>query len=112
MIYQDYSDSCPAGKKFRFESFFPSGKIHLARCIYEGKLEWSERIRDIIFACTTCANCTIQCQSQHHDAIVDIIEALRADAVRKGFGPLPNHKLFAESIQEEIALQLLQCSYC
>ncbi len=97
----DYADSCPSGKKFRFETFYPSGRIHLARGLFEGKLKWNDRVRDIIFACPTCASCTIQCQSRHHDAIVDIIEALRADAVSKGFGPLPGQKLFAESIKKE-----------
>ncbi|MHC1590586.1 MAG: (Fe-S)-binding protein, partial [Candidatus Helarchaeales archaeon] len=101
LIYQDYQDSCPAGKKFRFESFYPSGRIHLARGIHEGKLEWTERVRDIIFACPTCASCTVQCQSRHHDAIVDIIEALRAEAVKKGIGPLPSQKAFAESVKKE-----------
>ncbi len=100
-IYHEYSDSCPAGKKFRFETFYPSGRIHIARGLLEGKLEWSERIRDILFACPTCGNCTIQCQSRHHNLIVDIIEALRADAVSKGIGPLPNQKAFAESIANE-----------
>jgi len=100
-VYQEYNDSCPSGVKFKFETFYPSGRIHIARALYEGKLEWSERIRDIIFACPTCASCTIQCQSRHHDTIVDIIEALRADAVNKGFGPLPNQKAFADSIEKE-----------
>ena len=100
-IYQVYDPSCPAGVKFRFETFYPSGKIHIARGLIEGKIEWSERIRDIIFACPTCANCTIQCQSRHHAQIVEIIEALRADAVSKGFGPLPNQKAFADSVKKE-----------
>jgi heterodisulfide reductase subunit D len=100
-IYQNYGDSCPAGKKFQFETFYPSGRLHIARGLLEGKIEWSERIRDILFSCPTCASCTVNCQSRHHTLIVDIIEALRAEAVSKGFGPLPNQKAFAESIEKE-----------
>ncbi|MHA1230594.1 MAG: (Fe-S)-binding protein [Candidatus Helarchaeota archaeon] len=100
-IYQVYEPSCPSGVKFRFETFYPSGRIHIARGLVEGKIEWSERVRDIIFACPTCANCTIQCQSRHHAQIVEIIEALRADAVKKGYGPLPSQKAFAESVEKE-----------
>jgi len=100
-IYRDYSDSCPSGKKFKFETFFASGKIHIARGLLEGKLEWSDRIKEIVFACPTCGNCTIQCQARHRAAIVDIIEALRADAVSKGFCPLPAQKGFSDLIEKE-----------
>ncbi|MHA1264396.1 MAG: (Fe-S)-binding protein [Candidatus Helarchaeota archaeon] len=100
-IYRDYADSCPSGVKFRFETFYPSGRIHIGRGLLEGNLEWSERIRDILFACPTCGACTVNCQSRHHAEIVDIIEALRADCVREGFGPLPNQKVFAESVLKE-----------
>ena len=100
-IYHVYDDSCPSGVKFRFETFYPSGKLHLARGLLEGKLEWSERIRDIIFACPTCGNCTVQCQSRQADMLVEIFEALRADAVKHGVGPLPNQKAFADSVEKE-----------
>jgi len=99
-FYQNYSDSCPAGKKFQFETFYPSGRLHIARGLLEGKLEWSERIRDILFSCPTCASCTVNCKSRHHNLIVDIIEALRAESVSQGFEPLPNQKAFAESIEQ------------
>lgn len=100
-IYHVYDDSCPAGVKFRFETYYPSGKLHIARGLLEGKLEWSERLRDILFACSTCGNCMIQCQSRHHETLIEIFEALRADAVSSGCGPLPDQKAFAESIEKE-----------
>ncbi|MBD3229143.1 MAG: (Fe-S)-binding protein [Candidatus Lokiarchaeota archaeon] len=101
LLYQNYDLSCPSGVKFVFESFWPSGKMHIARGLYEDKIEWTERLRDVIFACPTCANCTVQCQSRHHDTIVDIIESLRADCVSRGLGPLPNQKTFGESTEKE-----------
>jgi len=100
-IYHVYDDSCPSGKKFRFETFYPSGKLHIARGLLEGKLEWSERIRDILFSCPLCGNCETQCQCRQHDVLVDIYEALRADAVSHGVGPLPSQKVFAEAIEKE-----------
>ena len=100
-IYHMYEDSCPSGKKFRFETFYASGRIHIARGLLEGKLQWSDRIRDIIFACPECGNCTVQCQARHHETIVDIIETLRAEAVSNGCGPLPSQQIFAESIEKE-----------
>jgi heterodisulfide reductase subunit D len=100
-IYHMYEDSCPSGKKFRFETFYASGRIHIARGLLEGKLQWSDRIRDIIFSCPECGNCTVQCQARHHETIVDIIETLRAEAVSNGCGPLPSQQIFAESIKKE-----------
>lgn len=100
-IYMNYANSCPSGIKFRFETFYPSGRIHIGRGLLEGQLEWSERIRDILFSCPTCGACTVNCQSRHSSEIVNIIEALRADCVRQGIGPLPTQKAFADSVRTE-----------
>ena len=51
-IYRDYQESCPAYIKFYFEPYTGSGKIWLAKDLYDGKYEWSPSIVDIIFSCS------------------------------------------------------------
>ncbi len=54
-IYRNYASSCPAFEKFRWECYTASGKVWMARDLFEGKYPLSESIRDKIFACTYVA---------------------------------------------------------
>ena len=89
--YKNYEPSCPSGEKFRFESFWASGRIRIARGVLIGDLEWSDELKDAIFACPTCGACEDACQAPHANFIVDMIEALRELAVKK-IGPAENQE--------------------
>ena len=85
-----FEPSCPAGEKFKFETFFAGGKSWLARAVLEGEVDIKDPdIVDILFACPTCANCEQQCTLEepkvgYRHRIVAIIEALRAEYVKAG----------------------------
>ena len=84
-LYRDYSSSCPAFEKFFWEPYTSSGKVWMARDIYEGKYELSNSILDKVYACTLCGNCAIQCQQEVSEHSLDIFEALREELVENGF---------------------------
>jgi len=93
--FKSFTDSCPSGESFLFESFWASGKIRTTRGIIFGDLEWNEELKDAIFACPTCGACMDACQAPHADYIVDIIESLREMAVRE-IGPAKNQEKLVE----------------
>ena len=95
--YKTYEPCCPSGEKFLFESYWASGKIRIARGVILGELEWTDELKDAIFACPTCGACIDSCQAPHADFIVDIIESLRELAV-KHIGPGPNQEKLMELI--------------
>lgn len=96
-------DSCPSGKKYGFLSYFAVGRIELGRAILEEEIEPQdiETLKKIAYACPTCGACTLQCKEYKEMDNVSIIEALRAKMVELGYGPLPEHEKFAESIEKE-----------
>jgi Fe-S oxidoreductase len=98
-LYRNYSASCPAFEKFRWESYTASGKVWLARDLYERKYPISKSIRDIIFSCTMCGNCSEQCQQEISNHHLDIYEALREECVNSGLS-LPAHQIFHQNIDE------------
>jgi len=78
--------ACPAGEKYQFESYFPSGQIAIARGVAEGILSLADDdIRERMYACTGCLSCEQQCAVYHHQHIFEIIQALRTEAVTQGF---------------------------
>ncbi len=100
-LYKNYNPSCPSGERFWFETFWASGRVWIANAIRNGELKWSESIRKAIYACPLCGNCAVQCQQEVSDHLLDIMEALREEAVKVGCGPLEEHRIFAEWIQKE-----------
>ena len=93
--YKTCEPICPSGEKFLFESYWASGRIRTIRGLILGDLEWTDDLKDAIFACTTCGACAESCQAPHADYIVDMIEALRELAV-KHIGPGSNQKKLIE----------------
>jgi heterodisulfide reductase subunit D len=90
--------NCPSYEKFSFETYSASGRVWAAKGLVDGDLKWSDRLIDIAYACTTCGNCSNQCAYEISKNVVQIIEALREDAVRAGVGPMPAHKKFGEHL--------------
>jgi Fe-S oxidoreductase len=77
--------ACPAGERYQVESYFPSGRMFIARGVYEGVLSLSDdEIRDRIYACTGCLSCEQQCGVYHHQHIFETVQALRTEAVTQG----------------------------
>lgn len=96
---QIYMSSCPAGDYFSFEAYYPSGKIGIARGLIEGKLEITESVADVIFSCTTCGNCTVECPMRHSENLLEIYEILRTECVSK-VGFLKPHREIYQSIKD------------
>jgi len=90
---------CPAGEYHKFEAYFCDGKMEIARALLEGRLEWSERLADIIFKDPLCEACDTLCEVTNKLRPMFLQEHLRKEYVDR-FGPLPAHKRFADYIEK------------
>jgi heterodisulfide reductase subunit D len=97
--YKNFDKICPSGEKFLFESYWASGRIRIIRGVLSGDIEWSDDLKDPIFACPTCGACMDSCQAPHADYIVEMIEALRELAVRH-IGPTERQELLVSRCEE------------
>jgi Fe-S oxidoreductase len=80
-----FSPACPAGEMYQLESYFPSGKMLIARGVVNGVLNLDDDdIRERIYACTGCLSCEQQCGVYHHQHIFEIVQAMRTEAVTQG----------------------------
>ncbi|NVM27745.1 MAG: (Fe-S)-binding protein [Candidatus Helarchaeota archaeon] len=101
--YQDsWAPICPSGDFGKFESYYLGGKNLLAWAITSGKLDWTESLAKIYYHCSLCLACTQQCQiAEIHHYAGEWLMAMREEAVRKGFGPMPEHARYTEHITKE-----------
>jgi Fe-S oxidoreductase len=96
-----FAPACPAGERYQLESYFPSGKMLIARGIAGGVLDLEDDdIRERLYACTGCLSCEQQCGVYHHQHIFEIVQALRAEAVTRGCLN-PAYMVMVESLKKD-----------
>ncbi len=94
-----FEPSCPAGEHFRFEAYFASGKIWIARGLKEGVLPWEDQgVLEKLFACTLCGNCAEQCPMSVRERILEVFEALRSESVDRVGTHFAPHRRLRESL--------------
>ncbi len=67
-----------------FEAFFGRGKMQIIRSLWQGKLELSKDMAEVIYQCPTCNACSEACAYDMDNAT--IYEALRAELIDAGCG--------------------------
>ena len=80
-----------------FEPSFGRGKMQIIRSLWQGKLELSKEMGDVIFQCPTCNACSEACAYDMDN--VALYEALRAELVDAGCGleaHIPMNKAMVE----------------
>ncbi len=98
-----YDDICPPLKRYKYDCFAGQGKMgELARCLIEGELEWSDRLLDVVFKDPICGACSYNCGRITEMQPSDVIQAMRADAVSKGFLPPGGFKTLLEDMRQHL----------
>jgi len=90
---------CPSGTNYFFESYYPSGRNYTALAIQRGQLDWSDKVLDVIYSCTTCGFCQYSCERTNVLQPTDIIRWMRAKAVEAGVGPLPAQRVIIQNLE-------------
>jgi len=98
MSSNEFSDICPSFAFHKWETYAAQGKMHIARALIEGEIDWEDSalLPQIIFSCDMCGGCTINALRIMEESPLEVFRALRARAVEKGLAP-PEHKRFYES---------------
>jgi Fe-S oxidoreductase len=92
--------SCPPGARFKFSSYFATGKLMIGRGLKEGVLTLEDDdVIERLYMCTACRACDENCGNLPKGHIVDVIEGLRQMAVSAGC-TLPAHEVMVESLKK------------
>src|SRR5512136_1657602 len=93
-----YAEVCPIHMRHHYDAYSGQGLISIARELLEGTLKYEDGLVELIYTCTTCGACDINCKSVRDMEVLDTILALRAKCVEDGKGPLPEHRKYEELI--------------
>lgn len=97
---QKYATSCPAIDMYNFHPYSGGGKIILALAYELGRIKPSEELRDIVYKCTECGNCSVSCKFLNTLEPLEIIMKLREKLVEAGYGPMPKQKAYSEAVKK------------
>ena len=93
-----FSTRCPSATRYLFDSYGAYGKMRIGLALAEGRLDYSDELLRILYACTLCGACDVGCKRNLDLEIELTLEALRIKAVKDGKGPMPEHKKIAQNI--------------
>jgi Fe-S oxidoreductase len=96
-----YSTRCPSAARYLFDSYGAYGKMRIGVALLEGRLDYSDEVLKILYACTLCGACDVGCKRNLDLEIELALEALRIQAVKEGKGPMPEHKKIAQNIAKK-----------
>jgi Fe-S oxidoreductase len=89
---------CPTATKHQFDSYGAYGKMRIGLAINEGRLEWTDKLLELIYEDPLCGACDVGCKRNLDMEIELTLEALRVKAVRDGKGPMPAHRKVAQRV--------------
>lgn len=92
---------CPSNLWNDFDAYGAMGKLRIGLAIQEGRLKWTDKLLEIMYACTLCGACDVGCKRNLDLEVELTLEALRVKAVKDGAAPLPAHKKIAENISSK-----------
>lgn len=95
----DFSEICPIYKKFGFDAYSGQGLINIAKERMNGILEYGDGLEDMLYTCSCCGACDVNCKSVRDMELLETVYALREDCVEAGFLPEPLKEM-AHNIEE------------
>jgi Fe-S oxidoreductase len=83
---------CPMQERYGYFTYSAAGIICLARAVYEGVLDYSNEMAEVLYACTTCRACAEQCRNVYYltneyFSVPQLVEKMREELVSRGKVP-------------------------
>jgi heterodisulfide reductase subunit D len=91
-----FTPLCPMHIKGKFFTYSAGGLIQMARALFEGKIELSESVRDLLYLCTTCGACEVNCGVIENQ--VDLFTLLKRELVDHGVSLLEPHTMVIDNV--------------
>jgi Fe-S oxidoreductase len=96
---EKFGHQCPPGDRFKYETYFASGRHELARRVIEGKQGLTERYRHILYTCTTCGACEEWCSATTGLYPLRLFQEMKKHFVENDGEILPEHRKVIDGIK-------------
>jgi len=97
---QRFSTVCPAIERYNFHAYSGGGKMIIALSLLKGRVRYSDELVKVIYRCTLCGGCDVSCKYFFDLEPLEVISELRVHCVESGAGPMPQHRRWIASIEQ------------
>jgi len=97
---QRFSAICPAIERYNFHAYSGGGKNIIALSLLKGRISYTEELLKVIYRCTLCGGCDVSCKFFFDLEPLEVMSELRVHCVESGAGPMPQHRRWMESIEQ------------
>jgi len=96
----DLYSICPSLSRYKFDCYAAQGKFDLARALIEGEMGWSDKLLEVIYQDPLCGACDYTCGRIKEMQPTQVIQAMRAQALKDGMSPPGGFKTFLDDLRE------------
>ena len=79
----DFAEICPIYQYFGFDACSGQGLINNAKEVLNGTVSYGDGLENLLYTCTACGACDVNCKSVRDMDVLDTIYALRTDCAEK-----------------------------
>jgi Fe-S oxidoreductase len=97
---QEYADICPSIARYNFHTYSGGGRLITALSLLKGRIDYSDKMLEIIYQCQVCGGCDISCKYGRDMEVLEPILQLRIKCVENG-QLIPGHMLTIHSLRTE-----------
>jgi len=80
----NYINVCPSIARYNFHSYSGGGKLNLGAAILENKLDYTQKLLDVIYNCQMCGACDVSCKYAMDMEVLEPMYELRIKCVEDG----------------------------
>ena len=83
----DFANVCPIHQYFGFDAYSGQGYLNIAKELLTGRITVSKELGEMVYTCTACGACDVNCKSVRDMEVLDTILALREVCAESGCIP-------------------------
>ena len=84
----DFAEVCPIYRRFGYDACSGQGLVNIAKEVMNGTVAYGDGLERLLYNCTACGACDVNCKCVRDMEVLDTIYALRADCAEKGALPV------------------------
>ena len=83
----DFAEICPIHRYHRFDAYSGQGLLNISKEVLNGKLKIGEGLEKVLWSCTMCGACDVNCKSVRDIEVLETIHTLRTVCAEEGTAP-------------------------
>jgi len=80
----EHVNVCPSITKYNFHAYSGGGRLNMAVAMLDKRIEYTDKLREIIYDCQMCGACDISCKNVMDMEVLEPLNELRIKCVEDG----------------------------